>query len=103
MLSHLRRFALACSLMLAACGDGLLIVSFNSGVIVGAPQCTGTGGQFDLRNTGGLQVLVVITSSTHIIVSSGTGSCSDLFAGQPVDVHGHDSGDHIVATTITVR
>ena len=103
MRSRLRRFALACLLTLAACGDGVLIISVNSGVIAGAPQCTGSGGQFDLRNTGGLQVLVVITSSTHIIISSGTGSCTDLSAGQPVEVSGHDSGGHIVATSITVR
>jgi len=41
--------------------------------------------------------------STHIVVSSGTGSCGDLVADDPVEVSGHDSGDHIVATSITVR
>jgi hypothetical protein len=104
MASWFRRAALAFALLLAACGDGLLIISFNSGVIVGAPQCSGAGGQFNLRDQGGLQVLIVITSSTHIIVSGGgTGSCNDLFAGDPVEVNGRDSGDHVVATTITVR
>ena len=104
MASWFRRVALACALLLAGCGDGVLIISFNSGVIVGAPQCSGGGGQFNLRDQGGLQVLVVITSSTHIIVSGGgTGSCDDLFAGDPVAVNGRDSGDHVVATNITVR
>ncbi len=103
MVRRLRCLAIACSLVLAACGDGVLIISFNSGVIVGAPQCSGAGGQFNLRDQGGLQVLVVITSSTHIVVSSGAGSCNDLFAGDPVEVNGHDSGDRIVATSITVR
>ena len=104
MVSWFRRCALALSLVLAACGDGVLIISFNSGVIVGAPQCSGAGGQFNLRDQGGLQVLIVITSSTHIVVSGGgAGSCNDLFAGDPVEVNGRDSGDHVVATTVTVR
>ena len=48
-------------------------------------------------------MLVVITSSTRVFVSSGTGSCDDLLAGQPVEVSGRDSGDRIVAETVTVR
>ena len=100
----LRRAAVASCLALAACGDGTFIIAFNSGVIVGSPQCSGGGGQFNLRDQGGLQVLVVITSSTHIFVSGGgSGSCNDLFAGDPVEVSGRDSGDHIVASQITVR
>ena len=85
------------------CGGGTLIISFNSGVIVGDPACRGGGGQFDLRDSGGLVVVVVITSNTTILVSSGgTGTCQDLFPGAPVDVRGQDSGGRIVATEITV-
>ena len=97
--------ALVLTVVLAgtACGGGTLIISFNSGVIVGDPTCRGGGGQFDLRDSGGLVVVVVITSSTTILVSSGgTGSCQDLVPGAPVDVRGHDSGGRIVATEITV-
>ncbi len=103
MLRRLRRLALVCSIALAGCGDGVFIVSFNSGVIVGRPQCQGAGGQFNLRDPGGLQILVVITSSTRVFISSGTGSCADLFAGQPVDVSGRQSGDRLVASQVTVR
>lgn len=96
--------ALAAALAVAGCGDGLLIISFNSGIIVGQPDCRSAGGQFDLRDSGGLVVVVVVTSSTHIIVASGgTGTCNDLFPGAPVDVSGRDSGGRIVATEITVR
>ena len=100
----LRLLLAALVFTVAACGDGTFIIAFNSGVIVGSPQCSGGGGQFNLRDQGGLQVLVVITSSTHIFVSGGgSGSCNDLFAGDPVEVSGRDSGDHIVASQITVR
>ena len=103
MVPLLRRLAVASIVALTGCGDGVFIISVNSGVIVGAPQCNGAGGQFDLRDQGGLQVLVVITSSTRIFVSSGSDSCADLRAGQSVEVSGRQSGDRIVAGTITVR
>ena len=103
MVRRLRRFALACSIALMGCGDGVFIISFNSGVIAGSPACRGAGGQFQLRDQGGLQVLVVITSTTRIFVSSGTGVCRDLVAGQPVEVSGRQSGDRIVASEIRAR
>src|SRR5258707_11674780 len=98
----MRRLALALGVSLLACGDGVVIISVNSGVIVGAPLCQGSGGQFQLRNQGGLLVLVVITGSTHIVVAGGTGSCADLSPDTSVEVSGHQSGDHFVANSITV-
>ena len=95
--------ALAVNLV-AACGDGVVIVSVNSGVIVGNPSCQGSGGEFHLRDQAGLVVLVVITSSTRIVVVNGaSGSCADLSADTPVHVAGHNSGDRIVASSITVE
>lgn len=102
MFARLRRLALAGAMTLAGCGDGVFIISVNSGTIVGDPHCRNNGGQFDFRDAGGLQVLVVITSTTRIFVSSGTGSCGDLFAGQTVEVSGRQSGDRIVASQVTV-
>lgn len=100
----MRLLAAVAGLGAVSCGDGTLIISFNSGVIAGSPLCRGPGGQFDLRQAGGLTVLVVITSNTTIVVAgSGGGTCADLSAGQLVDVNGRDSGDQIVATSITVR
>jgi hypothetical protein len=95
---------MALGLGLAACGDGTFIISVNSGVIVGEPRCQGPGGQFDLRNPGGLVVLVVITSTTHIVVAGGgDGSCTDLLADTPIRVSGRQSGDRIIANSITVE
>jgi hypothetical protein len=103
MRNRIRSLALAMAIASAACGDGTVIISVNSGVIAGSPFCQGSGGQFELRERGGLEVLVVITSTTRIVVAGGGGSCSDLFAGQPVQVVGHESGDRIVARSITVE
>lgn len=97
----MRRAAVALGLSLAACGDGLLIISVNTGVIVGNPSCQNAGGQFQLRDQGGLTVLVVITSNTHIIVAGTTGSCFDLPPNASVEVSGHQSGNHLVASSIT--
>ena len=100
----LRRLGLALAVSLAACGDGVVIVSVNSGVIVGAPLCEGPGGQFQLRDQAGLVVLVVITSTTHIVLAGGvTGSCFDLVSDIGVDVSGRQRGDRIVASSITVE
>ena len=103
MVHWVRRLALALVVSVLGCGDGVVIISVNSGVIVGAPVCQGSGGQFQLRNQGGLLVLVVITGSTHIVIAGGTGSCSDLSPDSSVEVSGHQSGDHFVANSVTVE
>lgn len=103
MRSWIRRAVVALSLSLAACGDGLFIISVNSGVIVGNPACQNVGGQFQLRDQGGLVVLVVITSDTQIIVAGTSGSCFDLMPNASVEVSGHQSGDHVVASSITAQ
>jgi hypothetical protein len=89
-------------LVLAACSDGVFVISFNSGMIVGDPRCHGSGGEFDLSGTGGL-VLVIITDGTEILIAGGFGTCTDLSAGTRVDVEGQQRGDEIVATSITVE
>lgn len=104
MWGWVRRLGVALGVSLAACGDGVFIISVNSGVIVSEPRCQGPGGQFELRDQGGLVVLVVITSTTQIVVAGGgSGNCSDLSADTSVQVSGRKSGDRIVASSITVE
>jgi hypothetical protein len=99
----LRGLAVSLALTAAGCGDAAFIISVNSGFIVGDPLCHGPD-QFQLRDQGGLVLLVVITSSTHIILAGGgSGTCSDLSADTAVQVSGRRSGDHITATVITVE
>ena len=100
----LRVLVLAVGLTLAACGDGFLFVSVNTGVIVGTPTCQGSAGQFHLQNQGGLVVLVVITSNTQILFAgSGTGNCSDLAPDAHVEVSGRNSNDRIIASSVTIQ
>jgi hypothetical protein len=104
MWAWIRSVGAALGLSLAACGGGVLVIGVNSGVVVGQPSCQGSGGQFQLRDQGGLVVVVVITSTTRIIVASGgPGACSALSADTPVQVSGHRSGDRIVASSITIE
>ncbi len=101
MSTRLRRAAAALALLLAACGDGTLVVFVNSGVIAGSPRCGSTGGEFDLRDDGGL-VLVLITDGTDVVVAGRVGGCTDLFAGAQVSVEGRRSGGQIIASSVTV-
>jgi hypothetical protein len=96
---------LACLAAVSAwsCGNGVVLISVNSGLVVGAPRCGG-GGEFDLRDRGGLTLLVVITSSTRILLAGGgTGTCTSLAAGDAVQVSGHRDGDRIVASVVTIE
>ena len=104
MSRRLRVLTLIAGLTLAACGDGFVFISVNTGVIVGTPTCQGSGGQFQLQNQGGLVVLVVITSTTQILFAgSGTGSCSNLVADAHVQVSGHGGNDRIIASSVTIQ
>jgi len=94
--------ALAC--LLVGCGsDGVFIISFTSGTIAGDPTCRTNGGQFDLRDQGGLVLLVILTSSTQIVVGSSHGTCKDLSPNAAVTVHGPRQGDRITAQSVQVQ
>lgn len=86
------------------CGDGSFVLIFNSGTILRPPVCGPRGGSFEMRDPGGLTVLVVVTDQTAIFVSSGSaGTCSDLFAGASVDVNGTGDDRRISADEVRVR
>jgi hypothetical protein len=85
------------------CGDGVVIIAFNSGTIVSDPSCGGGTGRFDLLNQGGLTLLVIISSDTVILNPDGhPGHCTDLSRGNHVQVRGPQSGDQINAQSVTV-
>jgi hypothetical protein len=91
-------------MLTAGCGDTSFIFVFNSGIILGDPSCQGSGGQFQLQNQSGLVLLVVITSSTQIVLSSGRpGTCADLAADTRVGVDGMQNGDRVTARSVTVQ
>ena len=102
MKQALAALVLAC--LLGACGsDGVFIISFTSGTIDGDPTCRTNGGQFDLRDQGGLVLLVILTSSTQIVVAGSPGTCKDLNPNAPVRVSGPRQGDSITAQSVQVQ
>jgi hypothetical protein len=94
---------LALAVAVAGCGDGVLILSFTSGVIVGPPRCHGAGGDFQMHTEGGLTILVVLTNDTDIVIAGSGGTCSDLSPNAAVQVSGREDDDRIVASSITVE
>jgi hypothetical protein len=96
--------ALALACMLFGCGsDGVFFISFASGTIADDPTCRSNGGQFNLRDQGGLLVLVIINSDTLIFVGSGQGTCHDLGRNDPVNVRGPRQGSQITAQRVQVE
>jgi len=90
--------------LLAGCGDGTVIVIFNSGVVVGDPSCQGDSGNFQLQNEGGLLLLVVINSGTVIVNPRGLpGMCTDVTAGEHAQVRGPQHGTTVTAESITLQ
>jgi hypothetical protein len=84
------------------CGDdGLVIISFRSGVVVGSVDCSAGGGSFDLRDQQGLTVVVIITDDTDIFFASGNfGTCGDIRQNGAVEVRGPEENGTIRAQTI---
>ncbi len=92
--------------LVAGCGGdgGIVIFRFSSGTIAGDPFCRDGGGQFDLLQQGGLTVLVVLASDTVIFTGTGiTGSCTDLFDGDRVQVTGPEASGVITAREVRVQ
>jgi hypothetical protein len=92
------------AIMALGCGDGVIIVSVNTGIIASDPFCDSGAGHFDLRNQGGLLLLVVISSDTVIVNPDGRpGRCTDLTFGAHADVTGPQQGTQITARSVTLE
>ena len=89
----------------AGCGDdGLVIVSFHTGVVVGDVDCGSGGGSFDFLDQEGLTLLVIITDDTDIILANGNfGTCGDIRGSSAVDVRGPEDNGTIRAETIQIQ
>ena len=98
--------AVALLLSLLACvmgcgDDGLIIISFRSGIVVGDVDCGTGGGSFDLRDQQGLTILVIITDDTEIFFAGGNfGTCGDIRQNSAVEVRGPEDSGTIRAQTI---
>lgn len=92
---------LACAFGSGCGDDGLIVVSFRSGVVVGDVDCGAGGGSFDLFDQQGFTVLVIITDDTDIFLASGNfGTCDDIGRRTAVQVRGPEDNGTIRAQTI---
>jgi len=92
---------LACASGLGCGDDGLIIVSFRSGVVVGDVDCGAGGGSFNLFDQEGFTLLVIIGDDTDIILASGNfGTCDDISRRSTVEVRGPEDNGTIRAQTI---
>ena len=86
------------------CGEGVIIIGVNSGVIISAPFCDNGTGRFDLQDQGGLVLLVVINSDTVIFAAGGhPGRCTDLTVGARVQVRGPRQGAEVTARSVSIE
>jgi hypothetical protein len=96
--------ALALLLCIAACGSGVVFISFNAGTILTNPHCQNSTGQFNMLNTGGLTLIIIINSGTNIILANGRpGTCTDLAANTSVQVRGPQNGSTVTAQSVQVQ
>ena len=90
--------------LLSSCGDGIVIISFNTGTVVSNPQCTDGAGQFDFRDQQGLLLLVIINSGTLIFLSNGLpGRCPDIIRGATLQVRGVNDSGRVTASEVRVQ
>jgi hypothetical protein len=95
---------MAMSAAASGCGSGVFIFSVNTGTVVGEPSCGAGTGRFDLRDTGGLVLVVLIDSNTQIFVASGgSGTCRDVSVGAQAEVRGKQEGKTITATVVRLQ
>jgi hypothetical protein len=82
----------------------VVFFSVNFGTVVGDPICRDGSGQFDLCDQGGLILLVLLDSDTHIFTANGlTASCTDITAAAQVQVRGHRDAKTITAQSVQLE
>ena len=95
---------LAFSVALAGCGsDFAFAVRFTSGTIVDGADCDGDDGRFDLREDGGLVVVVIVDGDSRIRHLDGSpAACDDLNEGTEASARGPDEDGGIRAREVNI-
>jgi|SRR5579862_7602347 len=88
--------------LIGGCGsDGFVFIAVNTGFVVSGDACDG---QFNMRNNGGLTLLVVVGSGTPILLPSGVvGTCADITSGSQVSVRGPTQNGRVNATQVQLE
>jgi hypothetical protein len=92
------------SLVPGGCGDdGSIAVHFTSGTVSETARCSGDRGEFPLRQSDGLTVVIIVTDQTTIVRADfSAGACSDIIAGKEASVRGSNQSGGIRATEIEI-
>jgi len=90
------------SLTLGGCGnDGFIFIAINTGFVVSDSACDG---QFNMRNEGGLLLVVVIGSGTPILLPNGiVGNCANIMPGSRVTVRGPTENGRVTANQVQLQ
>ena len=90
------------SLSLGGCGDsGFIFIAINSGVVLSNGAC---GGEFNMRNDGGLLLIVVIGNDTSILLANGApGSCANIQPGTQASVRGPTKSGRVTASQVQLQ
>jgi hypothetical protein len=101
-LTHAFLAALLLGLSLGGCGsDGFVFIAVNTGFVVSNGACDG---QFDMRNDGGLTLVVVIGSGTSIFLPNGTpGTCANIHSGARASVSGATENGRVTAKQVHLQ
>jgi len=86
------------------CGDnGSISVHFTSGTVSETARCSGNRGEFPLRQSDGLEVIIIVTDETTIVRANfNAANCSDIVAGTQASVRGSNQSGGIQATEIEI-
>lgn len=89
-------------LVLGGCGsDGFVFIAVNTGFVVSDSACDG---QFNMRNSGGLLLVVVIGSGTPILLPNGiAGTCANITPGSQVKVRGPTENGRVTANQVQLE
>jgi hypothetical protein len=92
------------SLAPGGCGDGGSIsVHFTSGTVSETARCSANRGEFPLRQSDGLTVIIIVTDQTTIVRADFTPvGCSDIVEGKEASVRGSNESGGIRATEIEI-
>jgi hypothetical protein len=83
--------------------DGSISVHFTSGTVSETARCSGSRGEFPLRQSDGLSVIIIVTENTTIVRADFTpGGCSDIVEGKEASVRGSNEAGGVRATEIEI-
>lgn len=100
--THTFLAALLVCVVLGGCGNGgVVFIAVNTGFVLSTGACAG---EFNMQNSGGLTLIVVIGSGTSVFLPNGAiGSCADILPGSQVSVRGPTKNGRVTASQVHLQ